>query len=77
MDDATRRRYLGRMTVHLGALGALIGDLFELSRLEAGEIEWSMERVRLDALVEETVAAMRPQGEARQVEVVAEVSESL
>ena len=77
VDDATRRRYLGTMTVHLGALGALIDDLFELSRLEAGEIEWSMERVRLDALVEETVAAMQPQGEARQVEVVAEVAESL
>jgi len=77
VDDATRRRYLGTMTVHLGALGALIDDLFELSRLEAGEIEWSMERVRLDDLLEETVAAMRPQGEARQVEVVAEVSESL
>jgi signal transduction histidine kinase len=77
VDDATRRRYLGTMTVHLGALGALIDDLFELSRLEAGEIEWSMERVRLDDLVEETVAAMRPQGEARQVELVAEVAESL
>jgi len=77
VDDATRRRYLGTMTVHLGALGSLIDDLFELSRLEAGEIEWSMERVRLDDLVEETVAAMRPQGEARQVELVAEVAESL
>jgi signal transduction histidine kinase len=77
VDEATRRRYLDTMTVHLGALGALIDDLFELSRLEAGEIEWSMDRVRLDDLVEETVAAMRPQGEARQVEVVAEVSEDL
>ena len=77
VDDATRRRYLDTMTVHLGALGALIDDLFELARLEAGEIEWSMERVRLDDLVAETVAAMRPQGDARQVEVVAEVSEDL
>jgi signal transduction histidine kinase len=77
VDDATRRRYLDTMTLHLGALGALIDDLFELSRLEAGEIEWSMERVRLDDLVEDTVAAMRPHGEARRVEVVADVSESL
>jgi signal transduction histidine kinase len=77
VDDETRRRYLDTMTTHIDALGALIDDLFELSRLEAGEIEWSMERVRLGDLVGETVAAMRPAGEAKRVTVVAEVSDDL
>jgi signal transduction histidine kinase len=42
----------------------LIDDLFELSRLQAGELRWSMERVRLCELVEETVDAMRRDGAA-------------
>jgi signal transduction histidine kinase len=77
VDDETRRRYLDLMTVHIRALGALIDDLFELSRLEAGDIDWSVERVRLDDLVGETVAAMRPQAEAKRVAVLADVSDDL
>jgi signal transduction histidine kinase len=55
---AERRATLGRMGVHLDALGALIDDLFELSRLEAGQLSWSLQRVRLDEVVAETVEAM-------------------
>ena len=51
----------------------LIDDLFELSRLEAGDIEWTMERVRVDRFVRETVGAMRVNGQASGVSVVADV----
>ena len=34
------------MSTHVRALGALIDDLFELTRLEGGELRWSMEQVR-------------------------------
>src|SRR2546422_55632 len=37
-DPAMRRDYLARMRTHVGALSALIDDLFELSRLESGDI---------------------------------------
>jgi signal transduction histidine kinase len=77
VDADTRRRYLATMSTHIDALGALIDDLFELSRLESGALEWSMERVRLDDLVGETVAAMLPQAEAEGVAVVAEVPDEL
>ncbi len=73
VDPETRRRYLDTMTVHIRALSALIDDLFELSHLEAGEITWSVERVRLDELVGETVSAMRVQAQAKGVAVLAEV----
>jgi len=73
VDDATRRTYLADMATHINALSALIDDLFELSRLEAGEIQWSMERVALGELVDETVAAMRLQAAAKGVDVRAEV----
>jgi signal transduction histidine kinase len=77
VDHETRRRYLNQMSVHIRSLSALIEDLFELSRLEAGEIQWSMHRVRLGELVEETVEAMRPAADAKRVGVHASVNGEL
>lgn len=68
-----RDRYLARMGVHVRQLGALIDDLFELSRLEAGDIRWSVERIELDACVREAVDAMRPAAAASDVAVRAEL----
>ncbi|MGA9636856.1 MAG: HAMP domain-containing sensor histidine kinase [Solirubrobacterales bacterium] len=73
VDEVSRRRYLITMRTHVSALGALIDDLFELSRLEAGQIEWSVSRVELSELVAETVTAMRVQADAAGVRVFAEV----
>ena len=73
VDPETRARYLAQMSVHLRSLSALIEDLFELSRLEAGEIQWSVQQVRLDELVAETVDAMRAEAEAKRVSVEARV----
>jgi signal transduction histidine kinase len=73
VDPDTRRRYLEQMSVHIRSLSVLIEDLFELSRLEAGDIEWSLQRVRLDELVGETVEAMRAQADAKRVAVQAQV----
>jgi signal transduction histidine kinase len=58
VDPKTRARYLDSMTTHIRALSTLIDDLFELSRLEAGDISWSVEPVALGQLVDETVEAM-------------------
>jgi signal transduction histidine kinase len=73
----TRERYLREMRTHVEALSVLIDDLFELSRLEAGEISWSMHQVELGELVSETVAALRAQAEERGVMVAAETAPSL
>jgi len=77
VDEPTRRSYLAQMGTHVNALSALIDDLFELSRLEAGDIAWSLEQVRLDELVGETVDAMRVQADARNVRVSAELPADL
>jgi signal transduction histidine kinase len=77
VDEQTRASYLHRMRTHIDALSALIDDLFELSRLEAGDIRWTLERVPLDELVGETVEAMRVQAERKGVSVVANVPERL
>jgi signal transduction histidine kinase len=69
------REQLQQMRTHVRALSGLIDDLFELSRLEAGDVQWSMERVRLDELVQETIEAMRPQADAGGVAVRAELGD--
>src|SRR6185437_12907192 len=64
-DLRTLREYVSRLAIHVRALSALIDDLFELSRLEAGDISWTMEQVAIGELLEETVDAMRPHAYAR------------
>ena len=77
VDADTRREYAARMSTHVRALGALIDDLFELTRLESGDLTWTMERVRVDALLHEAVDAMRPAAEADRVTVTAELDASI
>lgn len=60
VEAAKRREYAARMNTHVRALAALIDDLFDLTRLEASELEWTMERLRVEDLVCEAVEAMRP-----------------
>jgi signal transduction histidine kinase len=76
-DPETRREYVRRLGVHVRALGALIDDLFELTRIEAGEVTWTMRQVQIDELVEETVAAMAPAARAGGISVHAEIDPAL
>jgi signal transduction histidine kinase len=71
VDEPTAREYAARMSTHVHALGGLIDDLFELTRLESGELRWSMQQVALDELVRDAVEAMRPAAEASSVAVTA------
>jgi signal transduction histidine kinase len=73
VDESTRDRYLATMHTHVEALGSMVDDLFELSRLEAGDLDWSIQQVELAELVGETVAAMRVEAEAKGVEVATEL----
>lgn len=72
VDGATREEYLSRLRVHVRQLGVLIEDLFELSRLEAGELTLRMESVPLGDLVDETVEAMRADAAAGGIALAAE-----
>lgn len=69
----TRDRYLKEIRTHVAVLSGLIDDLFELSRIEAGEISWTMRQVELRALIDEAVAAMRAAAAERGVEVSADL----
>jgi signal transduction histidine kinase len=67
----TRDRYLAEIRTHVGVLSDLIDDLFELSRIEAGDISWTLRQVELGGLIEETVAAMEVPAERRGVRIAA------
>ncbi|MBA3866926.1 MAG: HAMP domain-containing histidine kinase, partial [Solirubrobacterales bacterium] len=69
----TRDRYLGEIRTHVAVLSDLVDDLFELSRIEAGDISWTMHQVELGDLIGDTVAAMRAPAEARGVKIAAEL----
>jgi signal transduction histidine kinase len=73
VDEQTLDRYLATVRTHVAALGSMVDDLFELSRLEAGDLEWSLHQVALTELVDETVAAMQVEAEAKGVSVAAEL----
>jgi signal transduction histidine kinase len=73
VEDGKRREYAARMNTHVRALGALIDDLFDLTRLEARELQWTMEDVCLEELVHDAVEAMRPTADAGSVAVRTEL----
>jgi signal transduction histidine kinase len=69
----TRDRYLKEIRTHVGVLSDLIDDLFELSRIEAGDISWTMCQVKVRELIGDTVAAMRAPAAERGVSLAAEL----
>jgi len=69
----TRDRYLKEIRTHVGVLSDLLDDLFELSRIEAGDISWTMRQVKLRELIGDTVAAMRAPAAQRGVSLAAEL----
>ncbi len=69
----TRDRYLREIRTHVAVLSDLIDDLFELSRIEAGDISWTMRQVELHDLIGDAVAAMRAPADERGVSVTAEL----
>jgi signal transduction histidine kinase len=77
IEAESKQQYLDRLGTHVRALSALIDDLFELSRLEAGDINWSLERVAIEPLVHEAVEVMRPQADAGAVRMHMDVPASL
>jgi len=72
----TRERYLREIRTHVAILGDLVDDLFELSRIEAGDVSWAMRQIEIGELIGETVAAMQAPAAERGVRIGAELPES-
>ncbi len=75
MDAGTRRRFLRKIRKQSSRLGALVSDLLTLSRIESSA-ERPENLVDLREQVDEVLGLLRPSGEARGLELVAECPEA-
>jgi signal transduction histidine kinase len=66
-DDATIDRYHQTIRSETERLNALIGDLFELSRIEAGALELHLEPASLYDLISDTLHSMSPRASSKRI----------
>ncbi|NDJ78830.1 MAG: HAMP domain-containing histidine kinase [Chloroflexi bacterium] len=66
-DPDTVTQYMGRSLAELRHLSQLIDDLFELARLDAGQLEICFDSASLTDLISDVLSNMRPQASQRQV----------
>ena len=70
-------RYLPAMADQVRSLGALVDDLFELARLDAGALTLELRRVEVSPLIEACVRGVEAEAAARGVRVSSAVPERL
>ncbi|MDJ1131832.1 sensor histidine kinase [Streptomyces iconiensis] len=72
-----RSRYLRQIRGEVERLNAMVGDLFELSRIHAGTLTLTPHRVALDELVGEALEGADPLARQRGVKLVGGAEEAL
>jgi signal transduction histidine kinase len=75
-DAETTRRYHRTLREEADHLAALVDDLFELSRAQAGVIQLELERISLGDLVSDAIAGVTPVAAAKGVRVVGRLDAS-
>jgi len=76
MTAEDRDRYLRIAQKHTVRLGALIGDLFELSKLDAGSVSPNVETFSLPELVQDTAQEFEIESEKKNIALHVEVGEA-
>ncbi len=72
-DSSIARRFLEKIRIHADRMAALVSDLLDLSRLEAGERPPHWEQVAPGEVVDDVVAGLATLAAARRIEVTADV----
>ena len=75
VDQETVKRYAASMRTNVEVLGALIDDLFELARIEAGALTWSMQQIELGEIVESVIGTMEVEASQRGIHIKAEMAD--
>ncbi len=76
-DPATIRRYVGAMERETVSLGRLIDDLFEMARLDAGQLALRLAPSQVDLVITETLELMEAQADKHHVSLRAWVDSGL
>jgi signal transduction histidine kinase len=67
-----QQRYVQRLTLSSGHLLTLINDILDFSKIEAGELSPQRDEIWTGVLVRDALTLVRPQAEARGVELIHE-----
>jgi signal transduction histidine kinase len=73
-DPETVAEYHGRISAETDRMAALVDDLFELSRINAGALRLSLADVPLGDVVSDAIASAAPLAAAEHISIVAEPS---
>lgn len=76
-DTATTRRALETIARNAQAQAKLIEDILDVSRLMRGKVELVLQRVNLASLIHVTIDSVRPQLEAKSLEVNVQIEPNL
>jgi len=72
-DPTVMERYVGEMRRSTDQLAAMVDDLFELAQLDVGAIEVERTHAQLGEVVQDAVATVRTQADAKGLSLVAEL----
>jgi signal transduction histidine kinase len=76
-DPETEARYLASARGELEKLGRLVEDLFELARIDTGEMRLPLEEGSLRDLISDTLSGFQSQARRRDVRLTGEVADDL
>ncbi len=76
-DKALERRWLQRAKERSASLLAMVGDLLEINKIEAGKVAQKMEPVGLAQVVGKIVDFLRPEADRRKILVTVDLPEDL
>jgi len=76
-DKDLERRWLQRAKERSASLLAMVSDLLEINKIEAGKVAQKMEPVRLDQIVRRTVDFLRPEADRRKISFAIDLADDL
>ena len=73
-DEETQEEFLGVINGQADRLQRLIDNMLDLARIEAGVVNVSKQNYSLNEVLEEAIHVVQPSAEAKQIELVADLS---
>jgi signal transduction histidine kinase len=70
IQDSDSRNYLAIMEKNARRLINLVSDLLDLTRIEAGKVEWCLDETDLAALIQEVLEIMRLQAGEKEIQLL-------
>ncbi|MBW2095413.1 MAG: DUF3365 domain-containing protein [Deltaproteobacteria bacterium] len=72
IKGAENRRYLAIIDKNIARLIRLVSDLFDITRIEAGKVDWAFDREDIAGLIEEVTQIIRPLADEKDLSILYE-----